>query len=383
MTDLMDRLAAANPAYETEQPSLDDVWRKIDADAAEVGGGTRRGRLGLVAAVAAVPVLAVVLIAIGARGRPHAPPRHAEKGVRGALSTINPAAQRSAVRALGRRSGTVVVMDPRTGAIEAMAASGAWHARNQAGVPPGATFDVVTLATALGSGRYGPGSRVSGASPFGAPGARVRNDEGQSYGPLTLSDALTFSVNTAFARVGTAVGSAALTRQMRLFQLSSPGGPGETVALGPLAAGQGSVTVTPVQLAAIAATIANGGRLAEPHAAALAGPTPVRRVMAPRTAQLLTQMLRRVVTQGTGTAVNLPGLDIAGKTGTASLGQAGDTAAGGGGPGTVASFIGFAPARHPTVAVAVVLRVPHGGFGGTEAAPIAGQVIRDVLRAHP
>ena len=96
--------------------------------------------------------------------------------------------------------------------------------------------------------------------------------------------------------------------------------------------------------------------------------------MTTRTARLLTQMLRGVVTQGTATAANLSGLSIAGKTGTAP------DSGGPGRHGTVASFIGFAPADHPTVAIAVVLRVPRGGFGGTEAAPIAARVIRDVLR---
>ena len=94
--------------------------------------------------------------------------------------------------------------------------------------------------------------------------------------------------------------------------------------------------------------------------------------MPPRTARLLTDMLRRVVTDGTGTPANLPGLDIAGKTGTAPVGAR----------GTVATFIGFAPADHPTVAIAVVLELPRGGFGGTTAAPIAARVIRDVLRGR-
>lgn len=85
-------------------------------------------------------------------------------------------------------------------------------------------------------------------------------------------------------------------------------------------------------------------------------------------------MLRGVVTQGTGTAANVRGLDIAGKTGTAPAGDAG------GGQGRVASFIGFAPADNPPVAIAVVLAVPHGGFGGTTAAAVAARVIGDALR---
>ena len=99
--------------------------------------------------------------------------------------------------------------------------------------------------------------------------------------------------------------------------------------------------------------------------------------MSARIARLLTQMLRRVVTHGTATAANLPGLDIAGKTGTAPVGGAGRDHE------VVASFIGFAPAAHPRVAIAVVLAAPHGGFGGTDAAPVAARVIGDVLRRSP
>ena len=201
----------------------------------------------------------------------------------------------------------------------------------------------------------------------------MRNDEGQSFGRLTLSDALTFSVNTVFARVGAGVGATALAHEMRLFQLSPQPGAGGRAGVGAVAAGQGSVRATPVQLATLAAAIANRGWLAQPHSSELAGPAPQRPVMSAQAARLLTQMLRRAVTQGTGTAANLPGLGIAGKTGTAPSGGAG-------GRGTVASFIGFAPADHPTVAIAVVLAAPRGAFGGTAAAPVAARVIRDVLR---
>jgi peptidoglycan glycosyltransferase len=377
MTDLLDRLAAANPAREDAPPPIDDVWRKIAAEAAPSRAPWRRagGRALLVAAVA-VPVIAVILVAVSARRAAQSPRPPATSGVHHGRSTIDPAIQRSARQALGARSGSIVVMNPQTGAIEAMAAAGSLRGGAGASIPPGATFDVVTVATALTTGRYGPHSLISGASPLGSAGSKVRNDEGQSFGRLTLSDALTFSVNTVFARVGTDVGASALSREMRLFELSSRPGAGDRGAVGPLAAGQGSVTATPVQLATLAATIANRGWLAEPHSTALAGPAPQRPVMSAQAARLLTQMLRRVVTQGTATAANLPGLSIAGKTGTAPAGGAH-------GQATVVSFIGFAPADHPTVAIAVVLAAPRGAFGGTAAAPIAARVIRDVLRGHP
>jgi penicillin-binding protein A len=373
MTDLMDRLAAANPARDQdERPPIDDVWRKIAAEPAAAPRGARRRRsaaLGRIAA-AAIPVLAVVLVALPGHHVDRHRPQPAVTGHRRPHSTVDPVAQRSALHALGDRSGSVVVMNPKTGAIEAMASSGSLRGGAQRAVPPGGVFDVVTLATALSTGRYGPQSKVSGASPFGAADSQVRNDAGQSFGRVRLSDALAFSINTVFARVGMNVGAQALTRQMRLFELSSRPARGGRVAVGPLAAGQASITATPLQLAAVAAAVANGGRLAQPHATELARPVAVRTVMPSRTARLLTDMLRRVVTDGTGTPANLPGLKIAGKTGTAPFGAR----------GTVATFIGFAPADHPTVAIAVVLELPRGGFGGTTAAPIAARVLHEVLR---
>lgn len=388
MTDLLDRMAAANPARGGEQPPIEDVWRKIAAGAApDPAPGAapvrrpwrRRGGRALLIAATVVPVVAVILIAVSARRAAQRPRHPVVTGVHHGRSTIDPAVQRSARSALGGLSGSIVVINPQTGAIRAMAATGSLRGGDGGGgasVPPGATFDVVTLATALTSGRYGPHTLISGASPLGVAGSEVRNDEGQSFGRLSLSDALTFSVNTVFARVGADVGASALTREMRLFELSSRPGADGKVAVGPLAAGQASVTATPLQLATVAAAIANRGSLAEPHATALAGPAPQRPVMSARAARLLTQMLRRVVTHGTATAANLPGLSIAGKTGTASISASNAQ-------GTVVSFIGFAPADHPTVAIAVVLTAPRGAFGGTAAAPIAARVIRDVLRGHP
>ena len=371
MTDVLDRLAAANPAREDARPPIDDVWRKLDAGAAPGRAPWRRaGGRALLTAVAAVPVIAVIVIALSGHRPAHRPAHPVVTGGHHGRSTIDPAIQRSARQALKGRVGSVVVLDPRTGAVEALAATGTL--RSGARVPPGPTFDVVTAAAALASGRYGPSSQVSGASPFGGAGSEVRNDEGQSVGRLTLSDALTFSVNTVFARVGADLGAGALIQQMHLFRLNVPPG----IAVGRLAAGQSSLEATPLQLATVAAVIANRGWLAQPHTTALKGTEPQRPVMPAQAAQLLTQMLRRVVTHGTGTAANLPGLGIAGKTGTARGGGVDAR-------GTVTSFIGFAPADHPTVAIAVVLAGVRGGFGGTTAAPIAARVIRAVLSGHP
>jgi peptidoglycan glycosyltransferase len=393
MTDLMDRLAAANPAREDGHPPVEHVWRKIavEADAPDRAPWRRHGGRLLLTATTAIPVLAVIVIILSAHGAGPRPSHPAVTSGRHPRSTIDPAAQRTAQDALKGRLGTIVIMNPRTGAIEAMAHAGTLRAGTP--VPPGATFDVVTAAAALDSGRYGPDSLISGASPVGEAGAQVRNNQGQSLGRITLSDALTFSVNTVFARVGTNLGRVALADAMRGFRFYlAPGVPGvpasgardagrlvpatdRRVALAPLAAGQGSVMVTPLQLAMEAAAVANGGWLPVPHARTLAGPTPHWPVLLTRTARTLTQMLRRVVTHGTATAAGVPGVSVAGLTGTAPAGGPNSRA-------TVASFIGFAPASHPTVAIAVVVTDGHGGYGGTEAAPIAGRILRQLLRAH-
>jgi peptidoglycan glycosyltransferase len=205
-----------------------------------------------------------------------------------------------------------------------------------------------------------------------------------------LSQALSASANTVFARIGDALGPTRMTTYMERFGFYAPPSNGRfpasgtrvagrltlptsgVVPLGPLSAGGGDLTATTVQMAMVAAAVANGGALASPRLTTGTTRVSESRVISPRTARTLTNMLRHVVTNGTGTKANLAGLQIAGKTGTAEV-------SGSQPHETVVSFIGFAPADHPTVAVAVLLRDPHGGFGGTEAAPIAARVIRALL----
>jgi peptidoglycan glycosyltransferase len=390
MTDLLERLAAANPVSEVRRPPIEDVWRKVAEAPAPARPGWRRTGRWLAAVLAvAVPVGAVVVIALSLGGaRPHAS-RPAAPGTHVTGSMLDPAAQRVADQQLKGRTGSIVVLNPRTGAIEALA--GTAHARAQTLLPPAATFDVVTAAAALDSGRYTPASRIPGGSPLHVSGSLVSNDNGQRFGRITLTDALSGSVNTVFARVGDELGPATMTTYMKRFGFYSPGfdhlpasgaraagvlalPTSGRVALGPLAAGEGGLTATSVQMAMMAAAVANGGTLVSPHLTTATSPVPERRVMSPTTAHALAQMLRRAVTRGTGTAADLDGLQIAGKTGTAPVIGSRET---------VASFIAFAPADHPTVAVAVVLRDAHGGFGGTEAAPVAARVIRAVLSERP
>jgi peptidoglycan glycosyltransferase len=160
-----------------------------------------------------------------------------------------------------------------------------------------------------------------------------------------------------------------------------PASPSEDI--GRIGIGQGGLAVTPLQMAMVAAAIANGGRLMIPHfTSRIVDPTGVtvqtikpsvwRQVTTPTVASEITQMMRRVVEEGTGTPAQLGGISVAGKTGTASVGLPGQGF-------TQPWFIGFAPVPHPKVAVAVTVERTQGGFGGTVAAPIAKSVIQTLL----
>ncbi len=391
MSDVLQRLADANPVSEAQMPPIEEVWRKVaHAPAPAARGWRRTGRWMGVAVAVVIPVAIVLVIALSlGRAHRHGSPRSVPGG-QPTSSTRDPVAERAALAQLSGHAGSIVVLDPRTGAIEALAGTGGVSARTL--VAPEATFDVVTAAAALDSGRYTPASRISGASPAGVTGSVVRNEFGQSLGRMTLAGALSRSVNTVFARVGDDLGPVEMTMYMRRFGFYARPGvdripasgarsagtlalPTERpVALGRLAAGQGELSATSLQMAMVAAAVANGGVLVSPHLATGTRPVLRRRVMSARAARALTQMLRQVVTQGTGTAANLAGLQIAGKSGTARVSPSSRA--------TLESFIAFAPAEHPTVAVAVLLRDPHGGYGGTDAAPIAAHVIRALLAAR-
>jgi len=338
-------------------------------------------------------------------------------------TTIDPKAQRVALQQLGGQAGSVVALDPQTGAIRVMVAipgyddnhpdatgSGVstFNRSTQAGYPPGSTFKIVTAAAAIDSGRFTPNSTISGNSPVTISGVPLSNDNNQSFGPTTLTDALTFSVNTVWAQVAEQLGRGIMTTYMKRFgfyskppldyppdelnasrpwspgthpQPYAPGSPNEDI--GRIGIGQGGLEVTPMQMAMVAAAVANGGRLMVPHftdrvvdqtgrTVETIKPSVYSQVMKPSTAQQLAQMMKRVVEEGTGTPAQLGGIDVAGKTGTAQIGVIGSNL-------TEPWFIGFAPIQNPKVAVAVTVEKSQGGFGGTVAAPIAKIVIQTLL----
>jgi peptidoglycan glycosyltransferase len=350
------------------------------------------------------------------------------RGVRGdeVLTTLDPAAQRAALAALGGYQGAVVALEPATGAVRVMAStptydpnalrsSAAYAALAhdpagplvnravQYGYAPGSTFKIVTATAAIDTGAFTPSSTLSGRNGIVVSGVPLSNDQNESFGELTLTQALAKSVNTVWAQVAEHVGAPTLARYMRRFgfdatpQLDYPAeemsASGEydhgrllaptdpLVDVGRMGIGQDKLQVTPLQMAEVAAAVANHGRLMAPHLTARIvdpeGRTVVRVaprvqavVMKPSTAAAVRSMMEAVVQEGTGVAARIPGVQVAGKTGTAETEI-----------GTALNnvwFIAFAPAANPTVAVAVTVKgVP--GYGATYALPIARRVMEVLL----
>ena len=342
------------------------------------------------------------------------------------VTSLNPAAQRVALQQLGDRKGAVVALNPRTGAIDVMASVPGYdpnavknqqdfqalnrdsdapllNRNTQAGYPPGSTFKVVSAIAAIDSGRYTPDSRISGRNGKVISGVPLNNDGGESFGDITLTDALTHSVNTVFGEVGEKVGKATMKKYMDRLGFGRPvevdlprderAASGERrngriipatsrfVDVGRMAIGQDKLTVTPLQMAMVAASVANGGKLMKPHIADRVvdrdgrtvrhiAPEEMSQVMSPDTASQVGAMMGQVVKEGTGTAAALQGIDVAGKTGTAEVGH--------GCPNQL-WFIAFAPVQDPRVAIAVTVECGTG-FGGTVAAPIAKAVMQELLK---
>ena len=335
-------------------------------------------------------------------------------------TTLDPKAQQVAKQALGGQAGSVVALDPRTGAIKVMYANPGYDDNHpdapgnsqfdlstQSASPPGSTFKVVTATAAIDSGQYSPSSVVDGKSPVTISGVPLNNDNSQSFGPIDLTTALTFSVNTVWAQVAEHLGRGTMTDYMKRFgfyakppvdlpptelnasrpfsfkgRALAPGSPNEDI--GRIAIGQGGLLVTPLQMAMVAAAVANGGKLMTPHftdrivdadgrTVQTIHPSVMSQVMKASTAQAVGQMMRKVVDEGTGTPAQLgSGIVFAGKTGTASVGVTGSNL-------TQPWFIGFAPLQSPRVAIAVTVERSQGGFGGTVAAPIAKTVVQTLL----
>jgi peptidoglycan glycosyltransferase len=338
--------------------------------------------------------------------------------------TLVPAVQKEAQKALSGQTGAIVVLDPKTGALIASASAPTYDPANleddwarlskdagapllnrptQGLYPPGSAFKVVTATSGLENGKVVPTTKFVDTGTYVVFGGKVTNYGGAVFGPNDFTTALTYSINTTFGKVGNLLGRSRLIASMQKFGFyQTPPLPlpvGEVVPSGrygkkgllppdafmdPLAVawaavGQEQVLSTPLQMALVAAGVANGGRVMKPYytqqVVAASGdvvqkaqPQQWLAAMTPATAATLNTMMQRVVNAGTGTAAALQGIQVAGKTGTAERGD-----------GTnLAWFIAFAPAEDPQVAIAVVIEDTLS-TGGEAAAPLAAQVIKTAL----
>ncbi|MCW2666568.1 MAG: Peptidoglycan glycosyltransferase [Frankiales bacterium] len=347
--------------------------------------------------------------------------------------TLLPRAQQAAFDLLGNRRGAVVALDPRTGAILAMVSKPSYDparlsSHDPAGIraayerlsqdrtrplrnraidetyPPGSTFKVITAAAALSQGTVAdPETRVASPDTLLLPQTSrpLPNFGGGRCGDgktTTLADAMRISCNTAFAQLALDVGQDALREQAEAFgfgddKLVVPLNTATSVfpddlnppGLGQSGIGQFEVRATPLQMAMVAAGVANRGEVMEPYlvrevqAADLsvlrtAEPKVYKRAVSEKVAGQLAAMMELVVADGSGVRAQIPGVRVAGKTGTAQTG---------GGRAPHAWFIGFAPVDDPRVAVAVIVEEGGGGgdeaTGGRVAAPLGGEVMQAVL----
>ncbi|MEA2359868.1 MAG: penicillin-binding protein [Solirubrobacteraceae bacterium] len=301
---------------------------------------------------------------------------------RSVRATIQPGLQRAAAAALGNRLGGVAVVRPRDGAV--LALSGLAVSAPQ---PPGSTFKIVTLSAALSAGIAKPTSSYPIRTFATLSGVKLRNASDEACGG-TLVRAFADSCNSVFAPLGARLGATRLVRMAEAFGFNEPvrvpaAKPStipqasqlrDSLAVGASAIGQDRDLATPLGMASVAATIGLHGRHARPRIVR-SDPVVRRRAVSARVAAQVRAMMIGVVRSGTGTAAALPGVEVAGKTGTAELRS---TVGGPPDPkNTDAWFVAFAPAQSPRVAVAVML--VGAGAGGKAAAPIAREVLRAAL----
>jgi len=331
--------------------------------------------------------------------------------------------------ALGERRGSVVALDPKTGAILAMYSNPTYDPTPLAGhnseevqfafnflndepsnpllprayrerYAPGSTFKVVTTAIGLDAGVTTPETSYPSISELALP---LTNNTLANFGRRgcggTLVESFIQSCNTTFAQIGLDLGDQ-LAVGIDGFGVTSAApldlAPGATAGSGPAegtfaqeapqfafaAVGQGDAFATPLEMALVAASVANGGVMMSPHVGAeildandrhvrSIEAEPWRTVMTPTTATTLQAMMLGVVERGTGTAAQIPGVTVAGKTGTAQVPDQNPNA----------WFIAFAPVENPTIAIAVI--VEEGGNFGSEATggAVAAPIARDVIAA--
>jgi penicillin-binding protein A len=347
--------------------------------------------------------------------------------------SLVPGAQWTALKALASNCGAAVALDPRTGKVLVLASSPTYNPNlveshfkaiertrancspsaplvnraTQGLYPPGSTFKLVTATAALDTGKFTPDSTFYDPGycvEYGKPVYNFADQSGpERFGTVTLRQGLEHSVNSVFCNVGKRLGAITILDYAKRFgfyekpPLETPSGerfasglykrgrlffPAQNYQADPgrLAFGQERLAVTPLQMAMVAAGIANGGVVMKPSVVdtivAPGGkvierrtPQELGRAMKPETARELTRLMELVVTTGTGTAAQIPGVRVAGKTGTAETGRT---------DRNTTWFVAFAPADKPRVAVAVALE-NQTSTGGRTAAPIAKAIMQSLL----
>lgn len=326
-------------------------------------------------------------------------------------TTVSPALQSAAVSALGGQFGGIVAMEPSTGQILAVAGIGLDGLQ-----PPGSTFKMITLTGVLQARIASPSTVFPYATFAMLDGVKLNNANGEDCGG-TLELAFAVSCNSVFTPLGVKLGASRLVSTAERFGFNKePGIAGAAKStlpaasqiqgeldVGSTAIGQGQVLATPLEMATVAATIADGGR--RPSPTFLLGASHAAGVQATSTAVARTvrRLMIGVVSFGTGTAAAIPGVVVAGKTGTAELKtacsssspessstessstEAGESSkercqgAESEASNTDAWFAAFAPALHPRIVVCVLL--VKDGAGGATAAPMARQVLEAGLQA--
>jgi penicillin-binding protein A len=356
-----------------------------------------------------------------------------ERGGQEIVTNLDPKAQEVALHDLEAAGlGAVVAIEPSTGAVRVLASNPSYdpnrvptriEAMNEenattplvdratfARYPPGSTFKVVTAAAGLESGLITPRTTIDSPERIIDEGFELHNDDLRAYGPISLGVALTDSVNTWFGRLARKLGRDRLFSTMEKFGFDATPpidlpeeevlesglydyGTGrmltrkDPVDLARLAIGQERLVATPLQIAMVAAAVANGGRLMKPQiwnrvldvgggVAERMEPSLYSEPITARTAAELTSAMEGVVAEGTGTNAAIPGVPVAGKTGTAET--PGNLACGGGEEENQAWFMGFAPADHPKIAIAASVECTEE-FGDDAAAPIFRDVAEAIL----
>jgi cell division protein FtsI (penicillin-binding protein 3) len=301
------------------------------------------------------------------------------------------------------RGATAIVLDPNTGEILALANWPAANPNNPTpssfedlavgfNYEPGSTFKAITVAGALQDGLVTPSTMFTIPPVLQVYNRTIHDAEPHGYEDLSVAQILKVSSNIGAVEIGGRLGPRRFDQWVRRFGFGSPTGvdiPGgdqgillhwwqySGTSMANLPFGQGEL-VTPMQMAAAYAAIANGGVLRPPHIVEAIGGKPVpeprgHRIISRTVAAQLRDMLRGVLADGgTASGAAIPGYDLAGKTGTASIAQNGVYSA----TEFVASFIGFVPASHPQLEVAVVVNQPHGSiYGGSVAAPAFQKIV--------